>query len=905
MSSGNANFKSHMRTPVRDDWEQTAKLAASQAAAVSSESHFKLLFEYAPDAYFLHDLSGRLLAGNLAAVQLTGHPRGELVGKTFAESGLLTPDQLPNVARTLEKCATGQATEPARFTIMRKDGRPLTVEIRSFPLRIAGEPLILAIARDVTDRMHAEERMRESEARSRLIAEATFEGICVSEDGIIRDANPQMAAMMGRELSEFVGMPVIDLVAPEARSTVTDRIRRGVEDAYEHLAVRSDGTVFPVEVHGKTMEYRGRMVRVTAVRDISGRRRIEEELRENAQRLKVLFEYAPDAIFVCKLSGEAVDGNLAIEELTGYSRSELAGRRFDQMGVMRGDEVAHAADILVRSAAGKRTGPDVFSITRKDGATVAVEVRTFPVRMKDRQLVLGIAHDVTERLRTEDALRGLIEHAIYGIYRSTPDGRFLSANPALIQLLGYDSASELLDVDIGRDVYVNSFEREMLMRRFRDHESVPDAELTWKRKDGQKIAVRVAARPLHDAAGELTGFEAFVEDITERKQLEDQLRQAQKMEAVGQLTGGIAHDFNNLLSVIRLNAELAQETMLPGDAMARACLRDVGEAASKATAIVKQLLGFSRQAALNMVPTDLARITTDLAPMLKRVLPEHIDLQILARHGVAIARADAGAVEQILVNLATNARDAMPDGGRLTIELEACEATAKQRAEHPWIRPGAFVRITVTDTGVGMSRETSARLFEPFFTTKPAGMGTGLGMAMVYGLIKQHDGFVNVYSELGEGTTIRLYFPAVSGAAVQRRKEEWVDLPGGTETVLLVEDEDSVRSAASRVLTKRGYTVLTAANGHEGLANYRANAGRIDIVVSDLVMPGMGGADLYQALLDDGSAPKFILVSGYSEREAETRAKLGRGVPFLEKPWTFSKLLKCVRETLDGGDAES
>jgi CheY-like chemotaxis protein len=367
------------------------------------------------------------------------------------------------------------------------------------------------------------------------------------------------------------------------------------------------------------------------------------------------------------------------------------------------------------------------------------------------------------------------------------------------------------------------------------------------------------------------------------------------MEAIGQLTGGIAHDFNNELSVIILNAQLVADAIEAGGEVRAEDVRDIEDAAKRAATMTKQLLGFSRRADLTFAPTDLAYVATRLSGALRRLVPENIELRLVADDAVPAVRADAGAVEQMLLNLITNARDAMPRGGLLEVAVRdrpACGGGADADRRH--------VCVSVRDTGIGMDEGTRSRIFEPFFTTKPVGVGTGLGLAMVYGLMRQHDGFVDVESAPGAGTTIRLGFPATAEVAAARpRRDSRATAQDGAETILLVEDEDALRRVTRRALERHGYQVLTAANGGEALRVLRERGGRVDVVVSDLVMPVMGGAQLYHALFREFGPVRFILTSGYAGREADERTTLPPSVPFMAKPWSLEDLLKQVRAALD------
>jgi PAS domain S-box-containing protein len=520
---------------------------------------------------------------------------------------------------------------------------------------------------------------------------------------------------------------------------------------------------------------------------------------------------------------------------------------------------------------------------------------------------IGVATDVTDRVRALESVRqseadyrALVEHAAYGIYRAGVDGTFLSVNPALVDMLGYGSAEELLTVPI-RDIYQDPGARAAVLERHARLGRVEGVEVQWKRKDGGAVTVRLSGRPIRDGAGEITGFEMFAENVTEQRKLEAQLRQAQKMEALGQLTGGIAHDFNNLLTIIMASAELVRAQLPESAGEARTDLAALQAAAERGAGMISKLLGFSRRENLVAQPVDLARLVDDLGRALRRLLPENIAIETLTAQPVSTVHADPGAVEQILFNLATNARDAMPKGGTLTLQVAPDRLDAADNAAHPWVVPGEYVRVTIKDTGVGMDEMTRARIFEPFFTTKPTGVGTGLGMAMVYGLMKQHQGFVHVHSEPDQGTEIRLHFPVAGSVRVKagRAKARQTSLPMGSETILLVEDEEGIRRTSVRALEGSGYTVLVACDGEEALDVFRVHEAEIDLIISDLMMPRLGGRQLYEALRQQGKQVRFLFTSGYSADELGAGGSWTPGRTLLRKPWTLAELLGRVRETLD------
>jgi two-component system cell cycle sensor histidine kinase/response regulator CckA len=387
-------------------------------------------------------------------------------------------------------------------------------------------------------------------------------------------------------------------------------------------------------------------------------------------------------------------------------------------------------------------------------------------------------------------------------------------------------------------------------------------------------------------------------DEIERLRLEARIRQAQKMDAVAQLTGGIAHDFNNMLTVILANAELVAEALKDNPA-ALADLEELRAAARRGTAIVRKLLGFSRRERLLQQPVRLGLLLGEMTTQLRQVFPPDIELQIAADRTPEI-RADPHALEQILINLLTNARDALPKGGRVRIEARVANLDADHTRAHGWGNPGEYVCLTVTDNGTGMDESIRGRLFEPFFTTKPPGLGTGLGMAMIYGLVKQHDGFVEVDSAPGRGTAVRIFFPLGQASPARESGAADAALAGGTETVLVVDDEEPIRRTARRVLERFGYRVILAADGAEALDLIRERGKEIDLVISDVAMPKLGGQGLYDAARASGTQIKFLFTSGYTARDIGATVEFDATLPFVRKPWTLEDFVRRVRETLDG-----
>lgn len=503
--------------------------------------------------------------------------------------------------------------------------------------------------------------------------------------------------------------------------------------------------------------------------------------------------------------------------------------------------------------------------------------------------------------QAEDRYRSIVENAVEGFFQTTPAGGYVSMNPALARMYGYESPAELMAAvrDIGQQVYVDPNRRADFKRAMEEHGLVQGFEYQVYRKDGSKIWLSENARVVRDANGAVLYYEGTVVDITERKRLEDQLRQAQKMEAVGQLAGGVAHDFNNLLMVIHGNSEVMLDRLGPAEAL-RKNADQIKKAAEQAASLTRQLLAFSRRQVLQPRVLDLNSVVADMSKMLPRLIGEDIELRIVPNASLGWVKADQSQIEQVILNLAANARDAMPKGGKLTIETASVELDESYARRHASVRPGPYVVLAVSDTGVGMDAETQAHCFEPFFTTKEQGKGTGLGLATVYGVVKQSGGWIWVYSELGQGTTFKIYLPRVQeDAEATRHVKGQGGVPRGTETILVVEDQDGIRELARDFLESCGYTVLVAKDGGEALEIAERHKGPINLLVTDVVMPKVSGRELARRLTILRPMVKTLYMSGYTEHATAHHGILGQDTVSLEKPFSLHMLAGKVREALD------
>ncbi|PYP56387.1 MAG: hybrid sensor histidine kinase/response regulator [Gemmatimonadetes bacterium] len=504
---------------------------------------------------------------------------------------------------------------------------------------------------------------------------------------------------------------------------------------------------------------------------------------------------------------------------------------------------------------------------------------------------------------TEASYETLVEHAPVGIYRSSPEGRFLSVNAAVVRILGYDAAADVLGLHMARDVYADAAERQRLVERdsysARQYDNV---EATWKRRDGRLLTVQLSVRAVRDAAGRVEYYETFVRDVTDQRRLQQQVLQSQKLEAVGRLAGGIAHDFNNLLTVITSYSDLLLEDLSPGDPK-RDDLEQVRKAADGAAALTRQLLAFSRQQVVEPRVVSLNTVVEGLQKILRRVIGEDVELTTTLAPDLGAVRADVGQLEQVLMNLAVNARDAMPTGGRLTIETANVEHDPDYARDHDAAAVRRFAMLAVSDTGCGMDDATKAKIFEPFFTTKEPGKGTGLGLATVYGIVQQAGGFIWVYSEPGHGTSFKIYLPQVDATAEVAAAATGARAPGGTETVLLVEDAAAVRAVTKQVLERHGYAVLEAPGGEAAVRLAQRHRGPIHLLLTDVVMPRVSGRELAEQLARVRPDTRVLYASGYTDDSVVRHGILESGTAYLQKPFSPESLARKVREVLDAPPA--
>jgi len=756
--------------------------------------------------------------------------------------------------------------------------------------------------------------------------------------------NAEFTRLFGLSSEEAVGKTVDSLIVPPDRYAETawigESVRKGNKLSLETRRRRKDGSLVDVLLSVSPVMVNGQKVATYAsYRDITDQKRAEE-LNSALYAIAARTHSAedPQEFFAAihNIVGQLMYARNfyialydPVTQLLGFPyfvdeedpapAPKRLGRGLTEY-VMRTGEPLLATpaifDALVHQGEVQLIGAsslDWLGVPLKNGnnciGALVVQSYTPNVRFGERdreilkfvsqQLATAIEHKRYEQAlrRSEARYRSLILSAAYGIYSASVTGKFLDVNPALINMLGYGSVEEVLALDPRQDVFLNAQELDRLTEDYRRTKSLNGIEVQWKCKDGRVIIVRLSGRAVSSDDETEEVLEIIAEDITERRQLEEQFRQAQKMEAVGRLAGGVAHDFNNLLMVINGYTEVLLEQLKEGDGLHQK-VQSIQQAADRAATLTRQLLAFSRKQLLELKVVDVNSVIGDMERLLRPLIGENIELVTRLAPDAGRTRADAGQLEQVIMNLVVNAKDAMPEGGKITIQ--SADVTVHQNfRERGFIQPGRYVVISLSDTGQGMDRETQSRIFEPFFTTKEKGKGTGLGLSTVYGIVKQSGGYVFTQSEIGHGSTFHIYLPRVEESPEERSPaKSQENEKGGSETVLLVEDEDSVRELVRETLVTRGYKVLEAENGEIGMRVAEASSDHIDLLITDVVMPGMGGRELAKKLLLLRPDLGVLYLSGYTEDAVVHHGALGPGQAFLQKPFTLQSLARKVREVL-------
>jgi PAS domain S-box-containing protein len=923
----------------------------AEDAVRESEERFRFMADAAPVMIWLDDENAGCTYFSKPWLDFTGRPLEAEVGLGWCDG--VHPDDLERI-RAIEAAARPDRKPfHMEYRLRRHDGEYRWIFDTAHPRFTPGGVFAgyIGSSIDISDRRSAEEALTESEARYRTQVEHAPEAIVVFDvdTGRFVDANENALQLYGlsREGLFATGPAALSPPAqPGGRASAEvamEKFRQALDGAtpvFEWTHRNAAGRDVPCEVRLVRLPSATRRLVRGSVTDISERKR-SEKVRAALYAIAATASAAEDLDeFYAAIHG--IVGELmyarnfyvalhdpltsmlsfpyCVDEFDPPPAPRLLRKGLTEYVLKTGEPLLMPDEDFPAIVAGGQVenvgtpSVDWLGVPLKSrGRTFGVlVVQSYDPRFRygatEKDVLTFVSQQIAvaiERKRAQEAIREseeryrlLFERNLAGVYRVTLTGRILECNDALAHIFGYRSREDLVDKDV-RTLYPAMDRRRDFLDILLKARSLVNYEMRGQRRDGNAVwTLENAALLADERAGEVI-VEGTVTDITDRKHLEEQLRQSQKMEAIGQLAGGIAHDFNNLLTTVLGYSNMALNRLSPHEPI-REEIEEIQKAGERAANLTRQLLAFSRKQLFEPKVIDVNALIAESTRMLGRLIGEHIRLVTQLDSFVGSVRADPGQVEQVLVNLVVNARDAMADGGTLTIRTQNADVDASSGRLHFGAPPGLYVVLSVADTGVGIDAETQRRIFEPFFTTKEKPHGTGLGLATVYGIVRQSGGQVFVESEPGRGATFAIYLPRVDAVA---RSTGGVAAPArparGSETILLVEDEDPVRELTRRCLQQRGYAVLPAASAEEALDVVSGHAGRVDLLLTDIVMPGASGPDLARRLTAERPELQVLFVSGYPDDSPDSPGLLEPGSAFLQKPFTADTLARKVRDVLD------
>jgi PAS domain S-box-containing protein len=873
----------------------------------SGSRRLSAIVESSDDAIIGYRFDGIIESWNRGAERLFGYSGPEVVGRHI--SILIPDDQLKDLPELMQRVRNGEAVEQHRTARKHKNGLPIPVALKISPILDRLGTIVggSEIVRDITARKQAEQQLQATADRLQAILDNAPVGIVVGNRQYrFIEPNAAFQHMVGYSAEELKQMDWKALTHPEdiARNEeLADGLMQGKWKNYEleKRYILKDGKMIWIRSIGARLDDEHK---ISIIEDITERKEAAEQLRRSEARLRRLIDSNIVGVIIAGPDGTILDMNKAFLEMVGYTREDfkngLGWRDLTPLELRAFDD-----------AAAKQAGeagafrPYEKELLRKNGARFPVIVGG--AMTEDREEIV-FALDLTELKQAQlglEQLARIVESADDAIISLSLTGAILSWNQGAEHLLGYTKnemigASEeiLLTAD-------NSQEWEQVREVMAGGKALDYFETVRIAKSGEEKPVWLRISPIRDGSGKIIGISKIARDRSEAikaQKLEEQFRQAQKLESLGCLTGGVAHDFNNLLQVISSYTEMLEERLSPEDPL-RGNTQQVLTAAKRAASLIQQLLAFSRKQVLSPQVLDLNAVVDETAKMLNRLIGEDIELTFLPTKPLWSVTADPGQMTQVLMNLCVNARDAMPAGGKLTIETRNVVVDAQTAAKRPGFLPGNYAMLAVSDTGAGMTKEVQERLFEPFFTTKERGKGTGLGLATVYGIVKQSGGHIWVYSEPNNGSCFKLYFPKVDQSVTTTMPQQFSTIESHGETILVAEDEDSLRESISKYLNERGYIVLKAANGQQALELADRHTGPIHLLLTDVIMPKMSGPELVRRLAcRPGMVALFM--SGYTDDAIVNHGVLQAGTAFVQKPFSLSALGRKVREILGSAKIE-
>jgi PAS domain S-box-containing protein len=919
-----------------------AQSSVTPAASQNNKESLQTFFNALDDLVFVFDPEGRILFANPAAQNMLGYTPAELAG--MAAFDFHPPEQRQETAKLLAGVIAGKIMI-CPIPLQARDGTRILVETKILHGQWRGKDALFGMGRDIPERKRAEEAVRQSEERYRAVVETAPDVVyAISDKGVFASLNPAFEVITGWARSEWLGKSFAPLVHPEDASLAVEmfqKVLRGDKPPPYELRILSKSGKYLVGEFTSTPYIRDGKVagKLGIVRDITERKRAEKALRQGEVRLerinRCLLELGPNFDSninrLTALCGELLGATCALynrlqgdllcsqgqwQTPPGFKSEDaptghicydvIRNNREDAVVITNLPRTSYAeSDPNVR-AYGLQTymGCAVKCEGKAVGSLCVVYGTDYQPTDDDRRILGIIAsaignEDTRKQAEAElNRLMTAIEQTPESVVITDTEGRILYVNPVFERVTGYSRAEV-----IGQNPRLLKSNRQdsafyqQLWGKISAGE-VWRGRFVNKKKDGTLFTEDAVIAPVRDEKGAVTNYIAIKRDISHELELEVQYRQTQKIDSIGRLAGGVAHDFNNILAVICGHTDLAL-AQLSSDAPLRSNLECIQESADRAANLTRQLLAFSRRQVIEPRRINLNELIVNLNKMLRRLIGEDIKLVTQTAPDLGQIKADPGQIEQVLLNLVVNARDAMPDGGTLTIRTDNVTLGEDYARSH-LISSGDYVMVSVSDTGVGMTDEVKQHIFEPFFTTKEQGKGTGLGLATCFGIIQQSNGHIHSDSQVDKGTQFKIYLPRVWGVEDPiSSREVPVSLPQGTETILLAEDEPSLRQLMARVLRTQGYTVLEAADGHEALTLAQANGAKIQLLLTDVIMPGLSGKTLAEWLGQVNPAVRVLFISGYINNNAVRDAMSRPGTFFLQKPFNPLDLTKRVREAIE------
>jgi PAS domain S-box-containing protein len=858
---------------------------------------YHAIFEASPHPMWVLDQeTGKFLDINQAAIRIYGYSRAEFLALRIGDIRLTS--EAPAPGRPKKTLLPPLIVSRHR----RKDGSDFFAETSTGKLLFRGRRALIVTAIDVTARVEAEQRTHDTETKFRAFFEMSPDASGLARGGVHVLVNPAYAEMFGyRSPEELEGIPVLDVFAAFERPRIAEYIRlgqdgRGAPPAYQAHGLRRDGSQFEMDVRISQFAEGRELYSVFVLRDVSPLLRANEALEHHRRRLAEAHKIASLGNWEVNLDTNELVWSDEIFQIFGLDPNGTTPSRSLFYECVHPDDRIAVREAVDRAIREHESYAIEHRVIRPDGVVHWVHERGEVLTGGGSVRLAGTVQDITARRESEERLRLLESVVVCGhdavmICAIEPPHTIVYVNPAFTEIYQYDSEEvkgKSLDLLAGAKT-----EPSVVRQIWRDigagrHGSV---ELTHYRKDGSDCVAELTYQRIIEPTGKLAHVAFVARDVTERRRLEAQFRQSQKMEAIGRLAGGVAHDFNNLLLIIAGYAHMLREGFPASDPTMEA-IDQISKAADRAAALTRQLLIFSRRQDIRRQVVDVNHIVANLEKMLRRVIGEDVELRIHAAEREALVRTDSNQIDQVLMNLAVNARDAMPEGGVLTIAVD----TQPQENETHYGISGPMVRMTVSDTGVGMDPETKSHIFEPFFTTKAEGAGTGLGLSTVYAIVKQNDGEIFVESAPGEGTTFEIVLPVARTGEESAAPVRPGASPGGTETILLTEDDAGVRKLIAAMLRRGGYTVLEAALPAQALDLLKQSE-NVQLLLTDIVMPGMSGWALAARALKLRPHLKVVYMSGYTDHAAVQEDSV-EGANILRKPFTMEVLHAAVRQTL-------